>query len=97
MFRQASHGLALLGAVAVLTLAGCGGWGRTYLDNAVGKASEQDVRAELGAPDRIVLKDAGQSVWIYRKCSLPASCHLWYLTFDHHHQLHTWERAPEQL
>lgn len=89
--------MLLVGGLAVLTLSGCGSWGRAYLDRAVGQADERDVRAELGAPDRVLLKDAGQTLWIYRHCSLPTSCHVWSLTFDRQHRLQTWERAPEQL
>ena len=89
--------LGVLVGGSILFLAGCGGWGRAYLDGAVGKANQEEVRAELGTPDKIARKDGGQTLWIYDHCIIPSGCHVWNLTFDRNRVLQEWERVPEHL
>lgn len=89
--------LTLCSVLGLLLLAGCGSWGRSYLDTAVGHANQDHVQSELGQPDRVVRIDNGQTRWIYRHCIAIEGCHVWYLTFDRHRVLQSWERAPEHL
>ncbi len=86
----------LVGLVTVGSLAGCGLGRSNYLNEAVGKATQQQVRAELGAPDRSTLKDGGQTVWIYQACPPLWVCSAWYATFDEGGMLTAWELAPEE-
>ncbi len=86
----------LLGLVSLGPMAGCGLGRSSYLNDARGRATQQQVRAELGAPDRSTLKDSGQTLWMYQACPPLWVCWVWYATFDNQGTLTDWELAPEQ-
>jgi hypothetical protein len=75
-----------------------------YLKSAQGRATQQDVRQELGPPALVSSDQAGDSVWVYRVreeepgnrwTSTGLWCDEYVLTFDRQSVLRSWTHKSQ--
>lgn len=73
----------------------------TFLESAQDRATQQEVKAQLGEPALTVVKEEGTSVWVYRvrteqsgsRVTVPGTwCDEYVLTFDRSAVLRRWTR-----
>jgi hypothetical protein len=96
----------LLGAALALSLTACAGKHVNYLQEANGRATQEDVRKEMGEPKETRVLDDGTTQWIYRyevRSSLifrrgdmvgGSPCVDYALLFDSKNVLSYWTRQP---
>ncbi len=81
-------------------MAGCStSWRDTYLNGALGAATEQDIERELGAPHITQLPTDGTTIWIYEYLEpfylvnvKTTTCTRYLLIFDRQRVLKSWHR-----
>ena len=83
--------------LAVLFLEACTPWRATYLEESVGKASQDDVTKRLGPPHLERSLADGSIVWTYQHRSAvlegtDGKCAQYVLVFDKSMILHNWTR-----
>ncbi|MGE3152108.1 MAG: hypothetical protein AB7G48_10980 [Nitrospiraceae bacterium] len=86
----------ILAVVLIGSLAGCGGWRSSYLNDQTGKAGKGTIEQDLGRPTHKIPESHGMSQWIYQDCPVYQACYVWVLIFDRNDILQNWERAPAQ-
>lgn len=88
--------LALL-MLLVLFLGACTPWRVTYLEEAIGKANQDDVTKRLGPPHLERPLTDGSTVWTYQHRSAVVDgtggkCSQYVLVFDKNQTLQSWNR-----
>jgi len=99
----------MLGAALLLSLPACAGKHWNYLHEAKGRATQEDIRKEMGEPRETRVLDDGTTQWTYRyetRSSLifrrgdmlgGFPCVDYALLFDSKNVLSYWTRQPCQV